>query len=127
MINKKKVLLVEDQKIVQLFCKAAIEDIGFTVDVADTGNDAIKMSSTTRYDFIFMDIGLPDISGIEATKKIRGEGKEGGSKNSPIVAFTAHDTEEYRKKAEEAGLNDFLTKPISEEGFRKVLKKFQLL
>ena len=113
MDNKMKVLIVEDVKIAQIAARLVLEQIGdFTIDIAGDGMQALQLASQTKYDLIFMDIGLPDMNGFETTEKIRALKHY---KDIPIVALTAHDEESYRKQAVVSGMNDFLEKPLTLE------------
>jgi len=105
-----KILVVEDSEIITKLMSISLAALGFITDVASTGNEAIKLSCENKYDLIFMDIGLPDIDGINVTKQIRKNNTY--YENIPIIALTAHNKEETREACLVAGMNDFMTKPI---------------
>jgi carbon storage regulator CsrA len=103
------ILLVEDTPILQEVHRTFLEKLGYTVDIADTGKKALKMSQN-HYDLILMDLGLPDTSGIEVIKAIRRRRKLG---NVPILVLTAFDVATMKQPAMESGANGFETKPLS--------------
>jgi signal transduction histidine kinase/CheY-like chemotaxis protein len=109
-----KVLIVDDSinniKIVQSFLKG----FSFQIDYALSGSEAIKISQETEYDLIFMDMQMPEMSGEEATRRIREfEFKKLSKSSSIIVALTANAFKEDMNTMFEAGCNEFLTKPIN--------------
>jgi two-component system aerobic respiration control sensor histidine kinase ArcB len=116
---KKYVLIVEDQPIAALAAKILLEQQGCKVEVAETGEIAIKLAKENQYDFIIMDIGLPDISGYEVTKAIR---TFEASHRPFITGLTGHIESEKKQHALEAGMNVFLTKPLTEEMAVNLLK-----
>lgn len=113
-----KILLVEDNKIAQLTAKAILEDLGCLVDIAETGQDALKLASH-GYHLIFMDIGLPDKDGLSITRQLRLREKYRYS--TPIVALTAHVSEVDVQRCEDAGMNGFISKPATRKDFQKML------
>lgn len=88
---------------------------------AQDGREAVDMYKENHPDLIFMDIKMPYMDGLEATRLIRGY-----SKDIPIIALTAFAFESDREKAIEAGCNDYLTKPVSQEAIEKILDKYSL-
>ena len=117
--KRPSVLLVEDSPIVQVAHRAMLKSIGCRVDVARNGAEALQLSEN-KYDIIFMDVGLPDISGIEVTAKIRG--RDSNNKNSvPIVALTTHEESDIHKQCLEAGMNKVEMKPISLDKLKKII------
>jgi CheY-like chemotaxis protein len=107
------VLLVEDESINQKLAAAILKKIGFTVDIADNGLEAVQMVEKKHYSMVLMDIQLPEISGYEAVRQIRSIEEEQGRKRVPIIAMTANDSNETRRKCIEIGMDDFITKPIN--------------
>lgn len=118
-----RILLVEDDLMVQKVHKRMLEKMGCIVEVAKDGKEAVAMSKN-NYDLIFMDVGLPEMSGLEATKKIRR--REGSGKHIPIVAMTAYVHEEDKNNCLAVGMDDVATKPISPVDLQKILVRWVL-
>lgn len=115
-----RVLLVEDEPVNQEVSVCLLEDAGLRVDVADTGEAAVEMACRSPYALILMDMQLPGISGVEATRRIRADSLNSAT---PILAMTANAFIEDRRACIEAGMNDHITKPVdSEVLFESVLK-----
>lgn len=108
-----RVLLVEDDPIIQFIHKKMLEEYKCEIDIAPNGREAINMFN--QHDIVFVDLTLPDISGFEVIKAIKKLG------NSPIVALTAHTGEIERRGSLKAGANKFESKPISRDKLRKIL------
>ncbi|WP_130285893.1 tetratricopeptide repeat-containing hybrid sensor histidine kinase/response regulator [Aquimarina brevivitae] len=116
----KKVLVVEDNKINQLITRKILEKNKMICDVADNGDIAVNKAKESSYDLILMDIHMPGISGIEATRLIREFDKE-----IPIIALTAVTLDENLDEFYDNGFNDIIPKPYkTEEFFIKLHKAF---
>ena len=110
---KRKILLVEDQIIARLPIKLILERMGYHVDVAENGADAVSCAEQTKYAVIIMDVGLPDIDGVEATKKIRSSNAP-SCVDVPILGLTGHAADQKRRSAcLEAGMQAVHSKPVS--------------
>jgi len=109
-----KVLLVEDNKINQVITKKIIAKQNMTCDIADDGYQAIDYARSNRYDFILMDIHMPGISGIEATKEIRKF-----DVSTPIIALTAISLDDNKDDFLKDGFNEVISKPFDPEIFYK--------
>lgn len=105
-----RVLLAEDNKVNQEMLAMFLRKMGAAVDTADDGKDAVAQALATTYDVIYMDMQMPVMSGIDATKALRRQGYTG-----PVVALTANATHEDRALCMAAGCNDFLTKPVNRD------------
>lgn len=116
------ILLVEDDRIAQIVAKKILEGIGCTVEVASTGEDAIKMASEKDYALIFTDIGLGSMDGYTVTSEIRK--MSNANSRVPIIALTAHSEEEVEHKAAECEMSYILTKPMSTEGAKQMIALF---
>jgi CheY-like chemotaxis protein len=104
-----KILLAEDNRINQMVATEMLKMEGFNVDVAVNGRAALEMLEKGRYDLVLMDIQMPEMDGLEATKIIRANPQY---KNLPILAMTAHAMTGDREQSLEVGMNDHITKPI---------------
>ncbi|MEO7547012.1 MAG: response regulator, partial [Ramlibacter sp.] len=104
-----QVLLVEDNDINQLVARELLEDLGLVVEVADNGQIGLEMVQQAHYDLVFMDMQMPVMDGVTATRAIR---RIDRLETLPIAAMTANAMEQDRRKCLESGMNDFLVKPI---------------
>jgi two-component system, sensor histidine kinase and response regulator len=116
-----RILLVEDNPTNQEVVTQQLRKLGYQVDLAVDGRDALMKSGQMNYSLILMDCQMPEMDGYEATRKIREREAAAGSKPVPIVALTAHAMEGEREKCLAAGMNDFITKPIDQRLLRKRL------
>jgi len=121
-VNKPRVLLVEDNPINQKIALLMLEKIGCNVDVAANGIEALKSLQLFSYDLIFMDCQMPEMDGYEATRRIRKLPKP--ISDIPIVALTANAFKEDQTKCIEAGMNDFVTKPVESSTLESKLKRY---
>jgi CheY-like chemotaxis protein len=104
-----RVLLAEDNAINQEVAKELLRAAGCEVDVADNGRRAIEMARTGGYDLILMDVQMPELDGIEASRQIRAMS---GLSRIPIIAMTANAFAEDRAACLAAGMNDHVAKPV---------------
>jgi CheY-like chemotaxis protein len=118
-IRAPKILLVEDNLMLQTVFDEMLSFLGCKIDIADDGYEAVAMANQKTYDVIFMDIGLPRLNGIGATKIIRSQ--EPSQYHNIIVALTAYG-DAVAKECEEAGVNDFYTKPVLLDDLTRILK-----
>jgi CheY-like chemotaxis protein len=114
------ILLAEDDAINQFVAKTILSKLGYMPDVANDGQEALQMWESNRYNLILMDMQMPDIDGIEATKNIRRQAGE----QPIIIAMTANATKEDRDKCIDAGMNDYISKPIHQDTLIDLLKKW---
>jgi signal transduction histidine kinase/CheY-like chemotaxis protein len=113
------ILIVEDDLINQKLAKRMFQKIGYETELAVNGEEAVAMAMHNNYDFIFMDIHMPKMDGIEACKQILVK-----HSNAPkIIAMTANVMEEDKKACFEAGMLDFLSKPMHIKDIYEVLQK----
>jgi len=123
-LSSKKILLVEDNEFNQMVAVDTLSDLfpGISVDVAENGEIAIQKGTQNDYDFVLMDIQLPDIDGFEITMAIRNQENE-KRKNIRICAMTASVTKERVDECYHAGMNDYMMKPFSPDTLKeKVIK-----
>jgi len=111
-----KILVVEDNKINQMITKKILNKMKLNCDLVDNGEDAVDKVKTEHYDVVLMDIHMPGISGIEATKMIRIFDKE-----ITIFALTAVTIEDKMQEFDDAGFDDIISKPFKQEDFEKKL------
>ncbi|NGX57636.1 MAG: Aerobic respiration control sensor protein ArcB [Chlamydiae bacterium] len=116
-----RILIVEDNPINQVVTKENLEKVGCQVDMVGSGKEALVLIPDNTYDFIFMDIQMPDMDGYEATKQIRAKEKNG--KKTLIIALTANVTPEDREKCFQAGMDDYIPKPIELNTLANMLRK----
>ena len=115
-LSKIKILVVEDNKINQMITKKILNKMDLYCDVVDNGEAAVEQVKSTEYNVVLMDIHMPGISGLEATKIIRTFDKE-----LTIFALTAVTLEDKMHEFDEAGFNDIISKPFKQEDFEKKL------
>ncbi|MGJ0371353.1 response regulator [Aliarcobacter cryaerophilus] len=119
LISSKKALIVEDNEINQLVTSQMLESIGFDIDIANDGLEAVNMANKSNYDIIFMDLQMPNMDGFEATKKIREF-----NKNTPIVALSAAVMDKDKELTSLAGMNNHLAKPLIRSQLESILKQY---
>ena len=115
------ILLVEDNKMNQLIAGRIFEKIGYPVDFADNGLLALKKIEEREYDLIFMDIQMPEMDGLQATRYII---DKYGDKAPPVIAMTANVLSENEQECKEAGMKDFLSKPFTIDRLEAVIHKW---
>jgi two-component system, cell cycle response regulator DivK len=118
------VLLVEDTEDNRFMMKRLLEMAGYRVIEAMNGEEAVKLAKTGSPELILMDLSLPVIDGLAATRLIR---KLPECESTPIIAVSAHDTSDFQSEAIDAGCNSYVTKPIDfnelEELITQLLKQ----
>jgi len=122
----KKILLVEDNIVNQQVIVATLQKYGCMVDVVNNGGEGISRYKASSYDLIFMDCQMPVVDGFEATKIIRDYEKNNKLKRTPIVALTANAMETDRKACFDAGMDDFVIKPIRLKMLPEIFNQFSL-
>ena len=121
--NNLKILLVEDNIINQKVVLAFLKKLNYSVDVAENGKVAVQMLEKIRYDIIFMDIQMPIMDGYEATQIIRDNTSKVLWHSIPIVALTAHAMKHDKKSCLDAGMDDYLTKPVKAPMLDEAIKR----
>ena len=117
------VLLVEDNVINQLIAKEELEDLGLQVTVAANGRQAVDAWQHGAFALILMDMHMPEMDGLEATRIIRKRELSSQKQQTPIVALTANAMKEDYQRCLDAGMNDYLTKPFQPHGLATKLAK----
>lgn len=118
------ILVVEDQPINQRVAQAILENLGHEAGFAFHGREALKLLEQKSWDLILMDLAMPEMDGLEATRKIRSREKEEGTARTPIIAMTAYALEGDRERCLAAGMDDYLPKPITIESLRQVINRW---
>ncbi len=116
-----RILVAEDNRTNQMVARTMLSNVGHTVDVVANGEEAVKAVSTFPYDAVLMDVQMPEMDGLEATRHIRG--MTGRERDVPIVALTANVLNETREKCIAAGMTEFLPKPYNIEELQEVLSQ----
>jgi two-component system sensor histidine kinase/response regulator len=116
-----RVLLVEDNEINQEVAIGLLEDAAIKVDLAENGEIAVRMAGETRYDAVLMDMQMPVMDGIEATRVIRSDPR---LQDLPIIAMTANAMASDREQCLKAGMNDHIGKPIDPDELFSVLLRW---
>ncbi len=117
-----RILLVEDNMVNQKVAKRMFEKLGCQIDVANNGLEAVAMIEADSYDIVFMDCQMPEMDGYEATRTIRR--RTGANSHVPVVAMTANAMKGDREKCLDAGMDDYIAKPVSVAELRNVLKNW---
>ncbi len=117
------ILLAEDEHINQTLAIILLEREGWRVTVAGNGREALQAMDTTDFDLVLMDVQMPEMDGIEATRRIRAR-EAADDRHIPIVAMTAHAMKDDRERCLSAGMDDYLAKPIVPENLFAVLEKY---
>ena len=118
-----QILLVEDNEINQLVAVEILQSIGLQVFVVDNGEEAVRMVTRKHFDAVLMDIQMPGMDGYQTTRKIRSEA-HAYTEKLPIIAMTAHAMSGDRERALEAGLNDYISKPVDMQQLENVLVRW---
>lgn len=116
------IILAEDNVINQKLVKIIIEKLGWSVEIAWNGKEVLKLLEQKDFDLILMDMHMPEMDGIQATKIIRK--LDNKSKDIPIIALTANAYKEDKIKCIDVGMNDFMAKPLNKEDLRKIILKY---
>jgi signal transduction histidine kinase/CheY-like chemotaxis protein len=121
-----RILLAEDNKINQKVAMKTLENFGHVVDLAENGYEAVEKARAKVFDLVLMDLEMPEMDGIEATRLIRKMEHENflhgiDRKRMKIVALTAHSTIEDKSRCEEAGMDDYISKPFRHSELERAL------
>jgi len=118
-----RILLVEDNIFNQKVATIVLKKMGYVVDVANDGLEAINTLETMDYDVVLMDMQMPNVDGLEATRRIRMQTSTAKNPQIPIIAMTANAMQSDKERCLQAGMNDFISKPINVDDLQAVLNK----
>jgi CheY-like chemotaxis protein/HPt (histidine-containing phosphotransfer) domain-containing protein len=118
------ILLVEDNIINQKVALGILGKLGYKTDAVSDGQEALNRLSQMSYDLVLMDCQMPVMDGYEATKMIRSKKQPGAIRNIPVIAMTAHAMAGDREKCIQAGMNDYIAKPVSVDNLNTVINKW---
>lgn len=122
--ERKNVLLVEDYEPNILVATTMLKQFGFNFETAHNGYEALRKFSEGRYDVILMDVQMPDLDGLETTRRIRAIENQKSLVHTPIIAMTAHAREQDRDRCLDAGMDDYIAKPFDPNDLQKKVKKY---
>lgn len=108
-----QILLVEDSEVNQMITRHLLEKMGFDVECASSGKEALQLAAGQRFNVILMDLQMPEMDGLEATRHLKIS--EGLNRATPVIALTANVGKEMRLAVEQCGMQGFVSKPVSPE------------
>ena len=117
-----EVLLVDDHRVTQIAARHMLESLGCRVEVAGNGAQALERWAARDYGVIFMDWHMPDMDGLEVTRAIRRAEMRDGRQRPVIVAMTASAMNDDRRRCLDAGMDDYISKPVTRDALRRVLR-----
>lgn len=118
------ILLAEDNKVNQLVASQIFSTLGYSIDMADNGAEAIEMAGARSYDLVFMDLQMPEVDGIDATRRILQDCNTNGHPQPVIIAMTANAMKEDEAECLAAGMKDFISKPFTIEALRNTIQRW---
>ena len=119
-----ELLLAEDNKVNQMVATTMLKKLGYQVDVVNNGREALDALKEKHYDLIFMDCQMPVLDGYAATREIRELPSQHSRNTTPIIALTAHAMLNNDQKCFDAGMDDFLSKPVRIKDMKQILGKW---
>ena len=119
-----RIILAEDNELNSIYMRKVLQDCGNTVLHAQNGEEVLQLLREGPADLILMDVQMPILNGVEATRRIRAHDGSAFDPKVPIIALTAFAMAEERKRFLEEGMDDVLTKPTSIENLQQVLAAF---
>ncbi len=123
-VKKISALVVEDNDTNQRLLVLMLEHLGCVVKAVGNGQEALNVLSESNYDMVFLDVQMPEMDGFEAARRIREPASLVLNHQVPILAITAHVSLDYQQRCYEAGMNDFIAKPIRMNDLTKAVSKW---
>ncbi len=124
-MNPLNILLVEDNFLNQKLILLNLKKLGFVIDIANNGQEAIEKVKANVYDLVIMDLMMPVMDGLEATKIIR-KSESGSSYHMPIIGLTANTFDADREKCINTGMDEYMSKPFDLDLFKTIIKKLNI-
>jgi CheY-like chemotaxis protein len=121
--RKVRVLLAEDNKVNQMLAVALLRKRGYDVTIADNGREAIDLVRRSTFDVVLMDVQMPEVDGFEATAAIRAM-ESATSRRLPVIAVTAHAMDGDRQRCLDAGMDDYVSKPMDPEKLEMAIQRW---
>ena len=123
-LNGLRALVVEDDRVIQTIIKANLQSVGIPAVVASNGIEAIESLKIDAFDFILMDIRMPDQDGLDATRWIRELEEIDERRSIPIFALTTFNSKEHTDEIKKAGMDEHLTKPFQLDKLLPILERY---
>ncbi len=118
------ILLAEDNEVNQLVAAGMLQSLGCQVHITSNGREAVEAFCQANYDLVLMDCQMPEMDGFATTEALRDYEREQGRAPTPIIALTAHAMAQDREQCLAAGMDDYLSKPYTQEGLHTVLSRW---
>ena len=118
------ILIAEDNEVNQMFARHVMNEFGYKYKIVENGALAVEKWKLLRPKLILMDLSMPKMNGYEATQTIRDLEKAGGLPRTPIIAVTAHAMKDDREKCLDAGMDDYMSKPLAVNSLKACLQKW---
>jgi len=118
-----RILLAEDSAAIRAFTQTYFKDTPYALDMAENGQVAVEMFQAVRYDLVFMDLEMPVMNGLTATREIRQWEQAEDLDPVPIIALTSHDQKEKLLETLDAGCTAHLIKPLTKEAMLKTIEE----
>jgi len=124
LLDSYRILLAEDNIVNQQVALGMLKKMGYKADVVANGFEVIKALEMILYDLVLMDINMPEMDGLEATKRIRSLNSTVRNPHVPVIALTAHAIDGFSEECYQSGMNGYLTKPINPKELKETLNKW---
>ncbi|ETT62675.1 MULTISPECIES: response regulator [Paenibacillus] len=121
--SRSRILVVDDHPINQRLMVSMLDKLGYEADMAEDGKQAVQMALKQPYDFIFMDLQMPVMDGLEATAQIRREGGPAAEKTI-IIAMTANVMDGIQNRCKASGMDDYISKPLKMSSIKQIISRY---